>query len=648
MYAHLDDPAVKPRVKTLLENGKDSAYMSQNLARIVFDVPIDLVPEHYRSGQPQKPELKKKLTELEMNKLVEKLGLSETEDPLPGDGDSPEEPPAFSGEITLNPSLDKAGELLAKLPTLDFLLRFEKGEICSLILCAGEELLVYNYDVLRAFDKLVCQSPAPKRTADAKAAYRLALENDLFLDSIVFDSELAGYLLDSGAKEYSLATLQKQYLPQQKAPEEYGDERLFPLLCGQMQRELDAKDLTKLLTDIEIPFCRVLAQMELAGVAVNIKGVSAFGEELEAHIQSLTDEIYTLAGETFNINSTQQLGGILFDKLGLPTRKKTKSGYSTNVEVLESLADKHPIIPLILEYRKLTKLNSTYVVGLKKAVGPDGRIHSVFKQTEARTGRISSTEPNMQNIPVRTELGREMRKFFVAADGCVLVDADYSQIELRILAHIADDKNMIEAFQKGEDIHSMTASKVFHVPLADVPPELRSRSKAINFGIVYGISAFSLSKDIGVPVSEAAAYIDEYLQTYSGVRQYMADSVAFGHQNGYVRTLYGRRRDLPELSSKNHNVKMFGERAAMNTPIQGTAADIIKIAMIRVAKRLEQEKINARIILQVHDEIILEAAREEKDKAARLLKEEMERAADLRVPLKVDVNTGTTWYEAKE
>ena len=287
------------------------------------------------------------------------------------------------------------------------------------------------------------------------------------------------------------------------------------------------------------------------------------------------------------------------------------------------------------------------MVGLQKAVEPDGRIHSVFKQTEARTGRISSTEPNMQNIPVRTQLGREMRKFFTAAPGCVLVDADYSQIELRILAHIADDKNMIQAFLQGADIHRATASQVFHLPLDQVPDELRSRSKAINFGIVYGISAFSLSKDIGVTVSEAQAYIDEYLQTYSGVRGYMADSVAFGHEHGYVRTLYGRRRDLPELSSKNHNLKMFGERAAMNTPIQGTAADIIKIAMIKVADRLECEKVGAKIILQVHDEIILEAKQEEADKAARILKEEMEHAAQLKVPLKVDVNTGDTWYAAK-
>lgn len=643
VYGHLDDPAVKPRVRTLLEGDRENAYLSRKLAEIVFDVPVDLTPSHYKANDPQNEELAGKLKELEMNKLLDKLGLAGE---MPEEASAPAAKPVEK-EVLTNPSFEDAQALLAKGDTLDFLPGFDKQGLAGLLFCLPDQVICYNYNAAGAFEELICKSALPKRTADAKSSWRWAMEQGLTLTNVVLDVELAGYLLDSGAKSYDLAALRAEYLPDVHAAGEQPEAALFPALCARLEQELAAKDLTGLLKDIELPFCRVLAGMELAGVAVDIAGVSAFGKNLEGHIQSLTQEIYELAGEEFNINSPQQLGGILFDKLGLPTRKKTKSGYSTNVEVLESLMDKHPIVPLILEYRKLTKLNSTYVVGLQKAVEPDGRIHSVFKQTEARTGRISSTEPNMQNIPVRTQLGREMRKFFTAAPGCVLVDADYSQIELRILAHIADDQNMIQAFLQGADIHRATASQVFHLPLDQVPEELRSRSKAINFGIVYGISAFSLSKDIGVTVSEAQAYIDEYLQTYSGVRGYMADSVAFGHEHGYVRTLYGRRRDLPELSSKNHNLKMFGERAAMNTPIQGTAADIIKIAMIKVADRLECEKVGAKIILQVHDEIILEAKQEEADKAARILKEEMEHAAQLKVPLKVDVNTGDTWYAAK-
>ena len=355
-----------------------------------------------------------------------------------------------------------------------------------------------------------------------------------------------------------------------------------------------------------------------------------------------------LAGEEFNPNSTKELNVILFEKLKLTPKKKTKSGYSTNVDALEAIRGEHEIIPTLLEYRKLSKLYSTYVVGLRKVVDAGGRVHSTFKQTETRTGRISSTEPNMQNIPARTELGRQMRRFFVAKEGCVLIDADYSQIELRILAHIADDKRMIDAFNNGADIHAITASEVFGVPPEMVTHEMRTRAKAINFGIVYGISAFSLSQDIGVTVAQAADYIKNYLATYSGVDRFMKETVERSKERGYVTTMFGRRRILDELKSHNKNIRNFGERAAMNAPIQGTAEDIIKIAMVRVYERLKREKIDGKLILQVHDELILEVKEADAERAKLCLKEEMEHAAELKVRLTVDVSSGKTWYDAKE
>ena len=363
----------------------------------------------------------------------------------------------------------------------------------------------------------------------------------------------------------------------------------------------------------------------------------------------LVDQIYEDAGGEFNINSTRQLGEVLFEKLGLPAQKKTKTGYSTNVDVLEKLAGLHPIIPAILEYRQLTKLKSTYVEGLLKVISPkDGRIHTHFQQTVTATGRLSSTDPNLQNIPVRTELGREMRRMFVARDDDhVLIDADYSQIELRVLAHISQDEHMIEAFRSGKDIHAATAAKVYHVPLEEVTPQMRSSCKAVNFGIVYGISDFSLAQDIGVTRKEAAEFIRTYLATYPGVKKYMDDIKAAAKEQGYVTTLFGRRRALPELQSRNFNIRSFGERVAMNTPIQGTAADIIKIAMVRVRDRLLREGLESRLILQVHDELILEAPKSEQETAMRLLKEEMEAAFPMDAPLVAEAKAGHSWYETK-
>ena len=422
---------------------------------------------------------------------------------------------------------------------------------------------------------------------------------------------------------------------------------VYDRLCGKLLGEIRANEQENLLFDIEIPLAKVLAKMENIGFDVDRQGIADYGAMLSAEIARLEAEIYQSAGGQFNINSPKQLGKVLFEDLKLPIKKKTKSGYSTNAEVLEALRYEHPVVDMVLQYRTLAKLNSTYCEGLLKVIADDGRIHSSFNQTETRTGRISSTEPNLQNIPVRTELGREMRKFFCAREGWVLVDADYSQIELRVLAHIAHDKNMIEAFKNGDDIHAITASQVFNLPLEMVTPLMRSRAKAVNFGIVYGIGAFSLGKDIGVSTKEASRYIQNYLAHYSGVDNYMMNVVEQAKRDGYVETMFGRRRYLPELSSGKHMMRAFGERVARNMPIQGTAADIIKIAMVRVDERLKREGLQARLILQVHDELIVEAPQSESEQVAALLQEEMENAVSLEVPLTADAAVGRTWYDAK-
>ena len=405
--------------------------------------------------------------------------------------------------------------------------------------------------------------------------------------------------------------------------------------------------LTQVYEEIERPLCPVLAEMEQAGVLVDQAALAHFGQTLQTGIEVLQGEIYAQAGEKFNINSTQQLGRVLFEGLGLPPVKKTKTGYSTSAEVLEKLRPQHPIIDLILEYRQLTKLNSTYVEGLAKVIAPDGRIHTSFQNTVTATGRLSSTEPNLQNIPVRTELGAQIRTMFIARPGWVLVDADYSQIELRLLAHMAGDEKMIAAFQSGQDIHAQTASQVFGLPPEEITGELRRRAKAVNFGIVYGISDFSLAQDIGVSRQEAADYMNKYLATFSGVREYMEHVKAQAKEDGYVATLMGRRRWLPELKSTNYNLRAFGERVALNMPIQGTAADVMKLAMIRVARRLKAEGLQAQLILQVHDELIVECPQEEADQVKALLTQEMEGAGNFSVPLVAEAGAGRSWAEAK-
>ena len=503
------------------------------------------------------------------------------------------------------------------------------------------------------FSDIIClleDEKIRKYTFDCKGLYSHCIKNNINVRNIAFDILLAGYLLNPNSSEYSVSVLSESYRIAVDIDTDNSSVRdcdVMRELCKKLDENIIENSEEKLLHDIEIPLSEVLSAMEIDGFKVDFSGIHEYGINLEAKLNELISTIYNYSGEEFNLNSPKQLGVVLFEKLGLPVKKKTKTGYSTNAEVLESLYDEHPIIPAILEYRTIQKLKSTYCDGLLKVVGVDGRIHSTFQQTETRTGRLSSTEPNLQNIPVRQELGRELRKFFISNEGNVLIDADYSQIELRVLADLADDANMIEAFNNDDDIHAITASQVFNMPLSMVTPLMRSRAKAVNFGIVYGIGAFSLSKDIKVSVYEAKKYIENYLNHYSGVNKYMENVVIDAKNNGYVKTLFNRRRYLPELSASNAIQRSFGERVARNMPIQGTAADIIKIAMVKVFNRLRNENMKSRLIMQVHDELIIEVPENESEKAMQILKEEMENAVKMKVRLSVDAHIGKTWYDAK-
>ena len=416
---------------------------------------------------------------------------------------------------------------------------------------------------------------------------------------------------------------------------------------NKLRTNIEEQGMTDLLENIELPLTEVLASMEDTGICIDKQGVKDFGVMLSEKIEETQQMIFDDAGHEFNISSPKQLGIVLFEEVGLPAKKKTKSGYSTSADVLEELRSQSPLVDNVLKYRQYTKLNSTYVTGLTDKIADDGRIHTCFKQTETRTGRISSTEPNMQNIPVRTELGSQMRKFFTAAPDKVLVDADYSQIELRIMAHLCGDENMISAFTSGEDFHTSTAAQVFDMPVFMVTPEMRSAAKAVNFGIIYGIGAFSLSKDIGTSVAQAKKYIADYLDRFPKVKEFTENVVDEAMKTGCVTTMFGRKRRIPELSSSNKMLQAAGKRIAMNTPVQGTAADLIKIAMINVYRRLKAEKIDAKLILQVHDELILESSAADAQRAAEILREEMQSVYDMKVPLAVDVNTGFSWYDAK-
>ena len=648
IYENLETIDVKPGIRKKLTEGKESAYLSRMLGTIRTDAPIDTDINSYIPAECDKSAAASLMARLEFFSLLEKWGLSAS-DISHTEIKTKEKKNDLCLKCIKEFSLTELYEAF-KGKIVDFIASTDGNDITELKLCCGEEVfLADNFtpgfgEFTEAFfaDKSIS-----KRTHNVKPLFAAAERCGFECEGIVFDTMLAAYLLNPNASDYKEDLLAGEYGVTPAGCDEQTGMELFVPLADRLSEEISAKEQTKLLTDIEIPLARVLASMENTGFAVDKQGIYEYGESMKDDIERLRASICSQVGYDFNINSPKQLGAALFEDMKLPKGKKTKSGYSTSAEVLEELRDIHPVIGEILEYRALTKLRSTYCEGLIKAVGEDGRIRSRFNQTETRTGRISSTEPNLQNIPVRTERGKEFRKFFKAADGCLLVDADYSQIELRVLASIADDKNMTEAFKNHSDIHTSTAAKVFGIPDEAVTPALRSRAKAVNFGIVYGIGAFSLAKDIGVSRYEADKYIKEYLKLYSGIDSYMKRVVEEAKALGYVSTLFGRRRYLPELASSNHNIRAFGERVARNMPIQGTAADIIKIAMIKVHERLKKENMRSRLILQVHDELIVEAPEDEAEKAAQLLSEEMENAVSLAVPLTADAGTGKTWYEAK-
>lgn len=640
LYGQLADLKLTPSVRAKLEGGHRDALDSRFLAEIFLEVPIDTDIESYAVTGGDREKTRELLAGLEMFKLMERLDVQGS---VSGAGEVEAEKKVRLADL---PKVTEKALESADIKAFE-----QSGKVgCELkggtlkVICGDVVYVTSDKALMLEFLRCGCE----KYAFEGKSLHLLAFGGGARVQNLVFCCDLAGYLLNSQSSDYTAENLCLAYKVAYRSDcgENADIASLLPL-CENLEKQLEQTEMIKLYRDIELPLCEVLASMEFYGVKADVDGIKSFGEGLKGKIAELTQQIYEYAGEEFNIASTKQLGAILFEKLKLPAKKKTKSGYSTGAEVLEELENRHPIIPLILEYRTLTKLDSTYVEGLLKQIGTDGRVHSVFKQTETRTGRISSTEPNMQNIPVRKEIGRNMRKFFVAKDGYVLVDADYSQIELRVLSCVCGDENMQEAFLSGKDIHRSTAAQVFDLPEDFVSDEMRRAAKAVNFGIIYGIGAFSLSKDIGVSVAEAKQYIANYLANYPKVSQFMDRTVEDGARNGYVTTIFGRRRYIPELNASNKMVQAFGKRAAMNAPIQGAAADIIKLAMVKVYKRIEEEKLDAKLILQVHDELILEVAEKDREKAETLLKEEMEGAVRLAVPFTADVHSGHSWYDAK-
>ncbi|WP_306569956.1 DNA polymerase I [Faecalispora jeddahensis] len=646
IYENLDTIDIKEGMRKKLREGKESAYLSRKLGTICTDVPIDTKLETYRLQSGDKAAAARLMARLELFSLIPKLGLDAAAQETP-------EQSKTADSLPVKVLADGAGLLipLQEQGRADLTAVYDGNEISSLLLPMDGTVFVLKPE--KAFLRALCGNAKIVKNIHNSKPFYAALERlGVEVKNFGMDTLLAAYLLNPTSSDYGVERLAAEYeVPVPSANGEYADAAraaLLPALVDRLTTEIEQNGQLDLLKKIELPLAKVLAGMETVGFAVDAAGIEEYGKGLQTRIDEIQSRIYEQVGYEFNVNSPKQLGQALFEKLGLHTGKKTKSGYSTNAEVLESLRYDHPAVEMILEYRGLTKLKSTYCDGLLKVIGQDGRIHSSFNQTETRTGRISSTEPNLQNIPVRTEQGRELRRFFIARPGWVLVDADYSQIELRVLAHVADDKNMIEAFRENADIHRSTAAQVFRMPEEMVTPIMRSRAKAVNFGIVYGIGAFSLSKNIGVTRKEADDYIKAYLAHYDGVRSYMNHVVELAKERGYAETLFGRRRYLPELTSSNFNLRSFGERVAMNMPIQGTAADIIKIAMIRVAERLTREKMQAQLILQVHDELIVEAPQEEAEAAAKLLTEEMQNAVSLSVPMLAEAKIGKTWYDAKE
>lgn len=666
IYEHIDELEIKEGVRNKLKNDRDNAYLSYELATIERNAPIDFDFSAAVRGGYNESELAALFTRLNFRSFISKLKLdkaaeaAEATDTIEGIGKSAD----FKDLISAARAAKKVAytlsgnRLFIKPPKGDVIYAdADKEDLKEFF--GDSEISKVGYDI--------------KEDIIAVSEYGIDAPESPFR-AMTFDVMLAAYILDPTQSSYPIDTLCTKYLSAYLDCDDSADggeqlsmldviepssdktqliiNRVYAIerLAEKMADEIEKNGQHYLYYDVELPLTEVLARLQLRGMYVDRDELTDFGQMLDDRINLLCDEIYSLAGEEFNINSPKQLGVILFEKLELPFGKKNKSGgYSTNAEILEKLRYKHEIVEKVLEYRQLAKLKSTYVTGLSSVVNPKtGRIHSHFNQTVTNTGRLSSTEPNLQNIPVRTPLGREIRKMFIAEkDGWTLIDADYSQIELRVLAHIADDSAMKQAFLDNEDIHTQTAATVFKTPVDEVTPLMRSRAKAVNFGIVYGIGAFSLAKDIGTSRAEAQQYIDEYLAHYGNVALYMNQVIESAKECGYITTVLGRRRYIPELSASSHQLRMFGERVAMNAPIQGSAADIIKIAMVNVDRRLAESGLSARLVLQVHDELIVESPESEKDAAAAILKEEMEKAYKLSVPLIVDMNSGKSWYDTK-
>ncbi len=661
IYENIDDAAISKSTRTKLIEGKEDAKMSKTLATIDQFVPIEINVSDTECKDYDNDALISLFERLEFRSFIKKLGLTQAialKPELAVQTFSEAEFVTVSDEAQLNKLLMQDG--------VCFLMDGKNDEIAF---CMDEKAAyTASFSKFTPVWKQFFESSNSKITHGLKDTQVTLLKSGISAEAVDFDTQIAAYLLEPSRKSYDLEGLARDFLnlslddaeeATQLSLDSLTDEKSAHALPKKVlaiyalkqyeTEELKKQELDTLFSTIEMPLVYVLASMEHIGFRVDTERLSEFGKTLSASISDLTQEIYDLAGHEFNINSPKQLGTVLFEELGLKSNKKTKSGYSTNAEVLEKLRFSHPIVDRVLEYRKLAKLNSTYVEGLMAVIDKEtGKVHSSFNQTVTVTGRISSTEPNLQNIPVRTPLGREMRKMFVASSPeYVLVDADYSQIELRVLAHLSGDENMIEAFASGFDIHAATAAKIFGVEKDAVTPDMRSAAKAINFGLVYGMGEFSLSQDLHISVKEAKDYIEDYLGSYPKVRAYMQDTVAFAKEHGYVKTMFGRKRALPEILSSNYQLRTFGERAAMNSPVQGTAADIIKLAMVNVYNRLKKENLDARLILQIHDELIIEAAKDAKDTVCRILKEEMETAVSLLVPLKVDMETGHSWYDTK-
>ena len=673
LYAAMPDVEAKPAALRKLAEGEESARRSYWLATIVTDAPLEFDPEDALC-QPYKPELYDLFVKLEFTKLIKKYGLTPSA--------SVPEPAAVAHDedyaaTVETPETDAdAARLLALWRKAPHVAVYGLADLSALAVACDIDERSSLTAILRsdrfggdweALLRDLFSGDIAKAAHNVKDLTRALLERDLPAEGFVFDTALAGYLLDATAGGYDLQRLFVAYCGAELPAPAHLERDAFSLLGNNAAAEaalcsyasavaalyevlpprLEELNMTALLHEMELPLCRVLAEMELAGFRIDGAALARFGEDLQQRIVTLEQSIYHMAGEEFNINSPKQLGAILFDKLQLPHGKKTKTGWSTNAEVLEKLRYEAPIVDKVLEYRQYAKLRSTYADGLLRAVSPDGRVRTSFQMTVTATGRLSSTEPNLQNIPTRTELGSEIRRLFIAGDGNVLVDADYSQIELRLLAHMAGDEAMQQAFLSGADFHTVTAAKVFHVPESEVTHQMRSRAKAVNFGIVYGMSAFSLSQDIHVTVAEAKDYMERYFATYPGVKQYMTDIVEKAKEQGYVETLYHRRRALPELKSSNFIQRSFGERVALNMPIQGTAADIMKLAMLRVYDRLRRENLQARLIMQVHDELIVECPEAEQEAVEKLLRQEMEQVTALAVPLTAEAHSGKNWLDAK-